>query len=152
MRMSRSHAGGPLSKQHVVADDHAGGKERQEIVATSILSGAELPPAGSQPSWTEPEERGSSRREDLLRLAAYPRTRRRRWGRRARTNLGPTLIEWVALRRGAHTTSDHPSLYRPADEAEQSPLRDPIERRRRHLVVLGESDGECHTALEIDEC
>ena len=32
---------------------------------------------------------------------------------RARTNLGPTLIEWVTLRRGAHSTSDDPSVYRP---------------------------------------
>ena len=36
---------------------------------------------------------------------------------RARSNLGPTMIEWVTLRVGAHSTSDDPSAYRPADEA-----------------------------------
>ena len=44
---------------------------------------------------------------------------------RARSNLGPTLIEWVTLRRGAHSTSDDPSVYRPDDEAESFPLGDP---------------------------
>ena len=35
---------------------------------------------------------------------------------RARRNLGPTLIEWVTYRAGAHSTSDDPSKYRPADD------------------------------------
>jgi 2-oxoisovalerate dehydrogenase E1 component alpha subunit len=47
---------------------------------------------------------------------------------RARTNLGPTLIEWVTLRVGAHSTSDDPSVYRPPDEAASFPLGDPIDR------------------------
>src|SRR3546814_15861211 len=34
---------------------------------------------------------------------------------RARGNLGPTLIEWVTYRPGAHSTSDDPSKYRPAE-------------------------------------
>jgi 2-oxoisovalerate dehydrogenase E1 component alpha subunit len=50
---------------------------------------------------------------------------------RARSNLGPTLIEWVTLRRGAHSTSDDPSVYRPDHEAESFPLGDPIARGRR---------------------
>jgi 2-oxoisovalerate dehydrogenase E1 component alpha subunit len=32
---------------------------------------------------------------------------------RARGNLGPTLIEYVTYRAGAHSTSDDPSAYRP---------------------------------------
>ena len=33
---------------------------------------------------------------------------------RARSNLGPTLIEWITYRAAAHSTSDDPSKYRPA--------------------------------------
>ncbi len=47
---------------------------------------------------------------------------------RARANLGPTLIEWVTYRAGAHSTSDDPSKYRPKDEGTAWPLGDPIER------------------------
>ncbi len=61
---------------------------------------------------------------------------------RARSNLGPTLIEWVTLRRGAHSTSDDPSVYRPADEAERFPLGDPVERLHQHLVALDDGAGE----------
>lgn len=56
---------------------------------------------------------------------------------RARTNQGPTLIEWVTYRAGAHSTSDDPSKYRPADDWERFPLGDPIERLKTHLIVLG---------------
>ena len=35
---------------------------------------------------------------------------------RARKNLGPTLIEYVTYRVGAHSTSDDPSAYRPKEE------------------------------------
>jgi 2-oxoisovalerate dehydrogenase E1 component alpha subunit len=66
---------------------------------------------------------------------------------RARTNRGPTMIEWVTLRVGAHSTSDDPSVYRPADEASTFPLGDPIERLRGHLVAVGEWDDARHAAL-----
>jgi 2-oxoisovalerate dehydrogenase E1 component alpha subunit len=67
---------------------------------------------------------------------------------RARTNLGPTLIEWVTLRRGAHSTSDDPSVYRPDDEAESFPLGDPIERLRRHLAASADWDSDRHDDLQ----
>jgi len=57
---------------------------------------------------------------------------------RARNNLGPTLIEWVTYRAGAHSTSDDPSKYRPADDWERFPLGDPINRLKQHLIGLGE--------------
>ena len=57
---------------------------------------------------------------------------------RARHNLGPTLIEWVSYRAGAHSTSDDPSKYRPADDWQRFPLGDPVARLERHLVALGE--------------
>ena len=59
---------------------------------------------------------------------------------RARHGHGPTLIEHVTYRAGAHSTSDDPSRYRPKDDYEHWPLGDPVERLRRHLVVLGEWD------------
>ena len=57
---------------------------------------------------------------------------------RARHNLGPTLIEWVTYRAGAHSTSDDPSKYRPADDWQRFPLGDPVARLERHLEAIGE--------------
>ncbi|MCK6431839.1 MAG: 3-methyl-2-oxobutanoate dehydrogenase (2-methylpropanoyl-transferring) subunit alpha [Burkholderiaceae bacterium] len=69
-------------------------------------------------------------------LAVYAASR---WAaERARSNLGPTLIEWVTYRAGAHSTSDDPSKYRPADDWQRFPLGDPIVRLRDHLIALGE--------------
>ena len=56
---------------------------------------------------------------------------------RARSNLGPTLIEWITYRAGPHSTSDDPSKYRPADDWARFPLGDPIARLKRHLIGLG---------------
>ncbi len=62
---------------------------------------------------------------------------------RARSNLGPTLIEWVTYRAGAHSTSDDPSRYRPADDWQHFPLGDPIARLKQHLIRIGAwSDAE----------
>lgn len=79
-------------------------------------------------------------------LAAYAASQ---WAaERARTNLGPTLLEWITLRRGAHSTSDDPSVYRPDHESEQFPLGDPIDRLRQHLVTSGAWDDDRHAALQ----
>jgi 2-oxoisovalerate dehydrogenase E1 component subunit alpha len=56
---------------------------------------------------------------------------------RARQNLGPTLIEHVTYRVGAHSTSDDPSAYRAKADSDAWPLGDPIERLRIHLIELG---------------
>jgi len=69
---------------------------------------------------------------------------------RARSNLGPTVIEWITLRAGAHSTSDDPSGYRPDDTAASFPLGDPIERLRQHLVVIGEWDDARHDNLSAE--
>ena len=66
---------------------------------------------------------------------------------RARSNLGPTLIEWVTYRAGPHSTSDDPSKYRPADDWSHFPLGDPIARLRRHLTKRGLWSDEEHDAL-----
>jgi 2-oxoisovalerate dehydrogenase E1 component alpha subunit len=66
---------------------------------------------------------------------------------RARTNQGPTLIEFFTYRAEGHSTSDDPSGYRPTDEAKAWPLGDPLERLKAHLVALGEWDDDRHAAL-----
>jgi 2-oxoisovalerate dehydrogenase E1 component alpha subunit len=53
---------------------------------------------------------------------------------RARSGGGPTLIEAVTYRIGAHTTSDDPSRYRPPEEVASWEARDPITRLRRYLI------------------
>ncbi|MEY2445324.1 MAG: 2-oxoisovalerate dehydrogenase component alpha subunit [Ilumatobacteraceae bacterium] len=74
-----------------------------------------------------------------------------RWAaERARANLGPTVIEWVTYRAAAHSTSDDPSRYRPADEWKSWPLGDPIERLKNHLIVRGEWSEDKHTTLVAD--
>ena len=67
---------------------------------------------------------------------------------RARSNLGPTLIEWVTYRGGPHSTSDDPSKYRPADDWQRFPLGDPIARLKTHLVGLGEWSEAQHTQAQ----
>ncbi len=77
-----------------------------------------------------------------------------RWAAdRARSNAGPTLIEFFTYRAEGHSTSDDPSVYRSAQEGKEWPLGDPIARLRDHLIATGEWSGERHEAMdaEIDE-
>ncbi len=74
-----------------------------------------------------------------------------RWAAdRARTNHGPTLIEWVTYRAAAHSSSDDPSRYRPADEWKSWPLGDPIDRLKNHLIARGDWSDAQHTDLVAD--
>ena len=66
---------------------------------------------------------------------------------RARRGGGPTLIELVTYRGGAHSTSDDPSKYRPKNEWEKFPLGDPIERFKQHLIHEGYWSEEQHEKL-----
>jgi 2-oxoisovalerate dehydrogenase E1 component alpha subunit len=78
-------------------------------------------------------------------LAVYAATR---WAAdRARSNLGPTLIEFFTYRVEGHSTSDDPTAYRPKGAGEQWPLGDPVQRLRQHLTALGEWDDARHQAL-----
>jgi 2-oxoisovalerate dehydrogenase E1 component alpha subunit len=78
-------------------------------------------------------------------LATYAATQ---WAaERARSNLGPTLIELFTYRVAPHSTSDDPSRYRPADESEKWPLGDPIHRLKQHLIGLGEWSEAQHEAM-----
>ena len=79
-------------------------------------------------------------------LAVYAATQ---WAAdRARSNLGPTLIEMFTYRVEGHSTSDDPSAYRPQEAGKAWPLGDPIQRLKQHLIQLGEWDEERHEALE----
>ncbi len=69
---------------------------------------------------------------------------------RARANAGPTLIEFFTYRAEGHSTSDDPSGYRSAEEREEWPLGDPINRLKKHLIALGEWDEERQTALDVE--
>ena len=82
-----------------------------------------------------------------------------RWAaERARQGRGPTLIELVSYRAGAHSTSDDPSRYRPKDEYRAWPLGDPIERLKQHLILLGDWSEARHAQMEeearqqVDAC
>jgi pyruvate dehydrogenase E1 component alpha subunit len=52
---------------------------------------------------------------------------------RARAGEGPTLIEAVTYRRGGHSSSDDPSVYRDPAEPKEWEAKDPLERWRRYL-------------------
>jgi 2-oxoisovalerate dehydrogenase E1 component alpha subunit len=53
--------------------------------------------------------------------------------KRARSGGGPTLIEAVTYRQGAHSSSDDPRAYRIDDEVADFVRRDPINRFRHYL-------------------
>ncbi len=79
-------------------------------------------------------------------LAIYAVTQ---WAaQRARQGGGPTLIEHVTYRGGAHSTSDDPTRYRPKDEWKAFPLGDPVKRLKQHLVNRGLWSDEQHAALQ----
>ncbi|MGN6470148.1 MAG: 3-methyl-2-oxobutanoate dehydrogenase (2-methylpropanoyl-transferring) subunit alpha [Rhizobiaceae bacterium] len=69
---------------------------------------------------------------------------------RARRNLGPTLVEYVTYRVGAHSTSDDPSAYRPKEESAAWPLGDPVLRLKNHLIVRGAWSEERHKQAEAE--
>jgi pyruvate dehydrogenase E1 component alpha subunit len=72
---------------------------------------------------------------------------------RARAGEGPTFIEAVTYRMGAHSTSDDPSRYRSQAEVDEWARKDPFGRLRRHMVHLGLVSDASDAALEreLDE-
>src|SRR5216684_6234561 len=53
---------------------------------------------------------------------------------RARSGQGPTLVETLTYRIGAHTTADDPTRYRNAAEVEAWQAKDPIVRYQKFLI------------------
>ena len=68
-------------------------------------------------------------------LAVYAVTRAA--AERARDGAGPTLIEAITYRLGAHTTTDDPTRYRTSDELDMWKAREPIGRYRAFLERAG---------------
>jgi 2-oxoisovalerate dehydrogenase E1 component alpha subunit len=67
---------------------------------------------------------------------------------RARLGGGPTLVEALTYRMGAHTTSDDPGRYRDDAEVAAWRARDPIDRYRRWLVSAGLLDDAAVAAAD----
>jgi pyruvate dehydrogenase E1 component alpha subunit len=57
---------------------------------------------------------------------------------RGRRGEGATLVEARTYRRGAHSSSDDPSVYRDPTEPKEWEARDPIDRYRKYLLRKGE--------------
>jgi pyruvate dehydrogenase E1 component alpha subunit len=67
---------------------------------------------------------------------------------RARSGGGPTLIEALTYRMGAHSTSDDPTRYRSDAELETWARKDPLIRLRKHLVKAELLTDAADNALE----
>ncbi|HEY6651174.1 MAG TPA: thiamine pyrophosphate-dependent enzyme, partial [Actinomycetota bacterium] len=67
---------------------------------------------------------------------------------RARRGDGPTLIEAMTYRIGAHSTADDPSRYREDAEVERARATDPITRFRSWLLATGQADDRFVTGCE----
>jgi pyruvate dehydrogenase E1 component alpha subunit len=63
---------------------------------------------------------------------------------RARSGLGPSLVECVVFRMTPHSSSDDPTRYQPADFLSRGRARDPVARLggllREHQVLTEESE------------
>jgi 2-oxoisovalerate dehydrogenase E1 component alpha subunit len=87
-------------------------------------------------------------------LAVYAATRQAL--ARATEGGGPTLLELITYRAGAHSTSDDPTAYREKGEVESQLKRDPLRRLRKHLELLSgwseqeekRFEGEVHAELQ----
>ncbi|MFQ5521477.1 MAG: pyruvate dehydrogenase (acetyl-transferring) E1 component subunit alpha, partial [Candidatus Methylomirabilia bacterium] len=69
---------------------------------------------------------------------------------RARAGQGPTLIEFLTYRLGAHTTADDPTKYRSEEEVKVWERKDPLIRFRKYLEGKGLLDGSADVVLEAE--
>ncbi|XXY54508.1 thiamine pyrophosphate-dependent enzyme [Sorangium sp. So ce269] len=69
---------------------------------------------------------------------------------RARAGGGPSFIEALTYRVGAHSSSDDPSRYRSQEEVDRWTKRDPLLRLGRHLAARGLMDDAAEAALEAE--
>jgi pyruvate dehydrogenase E1 component alpha subunit/2-oxoisovalerate dehydrogenase E1 component alpha subunit len=67
---------------------------------------------------------------------------------RARRGEGPSFIECLTYRIGAHSTSDDPTRYRSNEEVESWQKKDPVDRLRRHLASRGLASDEADRAMD----
>jgi 2-oxoisovalerate dehydrogenase E1 component alpha subunit len=61
---------------------------------------------------------------------------------RGRRGEGATFIEARTYRRGAHSSSDDPSVYREPAEPKEWESRDPLDRLRKYMTARGEITAE----------
>ena len=66
---------------------------------------------------------------------------------RARAGGGPTLIEARTYRRGAHSSSDDPSVYRDPAEPKEWEHHDCLERFRKYLLAKGEISADVEAKM-----
>ncbi len=69
---------------------------------------------------------------------------------RARAGEGPTLIEALTYRRGAHTSSDDPTVYRDPGEPKEWEASDPIRRLRAYCQAKGLWSAQEEETLRAD--
>ena len=69
---------------------------------------------------------------------------------RARRGDGPTFVEALTYRIGAHSTSDDPTRYRADAEVEAWKKKDPVDRLAKHLRALGAIDDASEAKLEAE--
>jgi len=67
---------------------------------------------------------------------------------RARSGGGPTFVEALTYRIGAHSTSDDPTRYRTQEEVEAWMKKDPLARLRAYLAHRGLADDAADARLE----
>jgi pyruvate dehydrogenase E1 component alpha subunit/2-oxoisovalerate dehydrogenase E1 component alpha subunit len=67
---------------------------------------------------------------------------------RARAGGGPTFVEALTYRIGAHSTSDDPTRYRSDAEVEAWKKKDPVDRLAKHLRHLGLVDAAAEARLD----
>ena len=66
---------------------------------------------------------------------------------RGRRGEGATLIEARTYRRGAHSSSDDPSVYRDPAEPKEWERHDPLERFRKYLLAKNEVSAEIEAQM-----
>ncbi|MET7639633.1 pyruvate dehydrogenase (acetyl-transferring) E1 component subunit alpha [Streptomyces sp. NPDC005438] len=71
--------------------------------------------------------------------------------RRARAGEGPTLVEALTYRMGAHATSDDPTRYREDSERQAWEAKDPILRMKTYLDQAGLADEDFHARLDKED-
>ncbi|HEX6130854.1 MAG TPA: thiamine pyrophosphate-dependent enzyme, partial [Actinomycetota bacterium] len=69
---------------------------------------------------------------------------------RARRGDGPTLIEALTYRVGAHSTADDATRYRGAEDVDRARAVDPIVRFRAWLRAAGHADDEVVARFEAE--
>jgi 2-oxoisovalerate dehydrogenase E1 component alpha subunit len=69
---------------------------------------------------------------------------------RGRRGDGPTFIEARTYRRGAHSSSDDPSVYREPAEPKEWEKRDPLDRLRKYMLARNEINAELEQQMRTE--